>query len=403
MPAKRLPGAQPSPLALQRAPRRLPDPPALRSGSRAWLRRPGAPRACRPGGGGTRRRGAGRAKPGVEGPTRGGRHAATGPHAGRARRATGCEGPGRRAAPSIVRGARAEARAPPAAGMTGACPAAREARTEQRRGRGPRNRAGESGRRAAPRRREARAGTGAGAEDAAGLQGKARGGAAARSGPRRPPESARRDAATSLGHGAAGTRPAPAPPPGQPLGPEPRSEGARTGESGRPQPALTGPRLRRRRRGCAPSSMVPPRRGRPAPPPRTTPHAAAPATPPPARPRPRPRPLSAGGPAGARGGLSAGSTNRRPLAEPLHQDWRAPQPMGKWKERGASAPRGGGLRRRWLSRSVLRPRLRMRIWPESASEWRGGVTFGRVYHQGPFHRLCYRWTHCSPFEFPPVP
>lgn len=136
------------------------------------------------------------------------------------------------------------------------------------------------------------------------------------------------------------------PPPGQPRGPEPRREGVGTGEPGRPQPALTGPRCRRRRRGCTPSSMVPPRRGHPVPPPHTTPHAAAPTTPPPARPRPQPRPLSAGGRAGAGGGPSAGSTNQGPLSGPLHQDWRVPHPMGKRLERGASAPRGGGLRRR---------------------------------------------------------
>lgn len=364
MPAGRLPGAQPSPLALQRAPRRLHDPLPCAQGAEPGCggqepRGPAAPGEgvpCAEGRGG-RSRG--------EGPTRGGGHAETGPHAGRARGTEGSESAGRGAAPGTVRAARVEARAPPAARMAGVCPAARGARTGQRRGRGPGDGAGDSGRRAAQRRREAPDGTGAGAENAAGLQGKARGGAAARSGPRCPPERARRDAATSLGHGAAGTRPAPAPPPGQPLGQEPNSERARTEESGRPQPALTGPRFRPRRRGCAPSSIVPPHRGRPAPPPRTTPHAAAPATPPPARPRPRPRPLSAGGPAGARGGLSAGSTNQRLLTKPLHQDWRAPQPMGKRKKRAAPAPRGGGLRRRWLSRSVLRHRFRMRLWPES--------------------------------------
>lgn len=145
-------------------------------------------------------------------------------------------------------------------------------------------------------------------------------------------------AASSLGGRVAGPGPRPPLPAGQPPGLQP----SRTGVKARdrwPQPALTGPRFRRLRRRRAPSSMVPPRRGRPAPPPRTAPHAAAPATPPSARPRPRPRPLLAGGPAGARGGPSAGSTNQGPLARPPLLDWRAPQPMG---ERRGAAPRRRG-------------------------------------------------------------
>ncbi|XP_058999981.1 basic salivary proline-rich protein 2-like [Mustela lutreola] len=348
------PAARPSPVV---------RPPALRSGSRAWLPRPGAPRARSPWGGGTRRRGAGRAKP-WSGPDPGRRACGDWATCGQGARYRGMLKSRTRGSPGHC--AWGASGGPDAnCGRDGGRPprspgSAHRAVPRRRTGE---DGAGESGRRAALRRREAPAGAGASAEDAAGLQGKARGGAAARSGPRCPPESARRDAATSLSHGAAGARPAPTPPPGQPLGPEPSSEAARTEESDRPQPALTRPRFRRRPRSCAPSSMVPPRRGRPAPPPRSTPHAAAPATPPPARPRPRPRPLSAGGPAGARGGLSAGSTNQRPLTKPLHQDWRAPQPMGKRKERGASAPKGGGLRRRWLSRSVLRPSFRLRLWP----------------------------------------
>lgn len=101
---------------------------------------------------------------------------------------------------------------------------------------------------------------------------------------------------------------------------------------------------------------------------RTTPHAAARATPPPAGPQPRPRPLPAGGLAGARGGPSACSANQGPRLGLLPRDWRTPRPMKGQQAHGASAPGGGGLRRRRLSPFVLRLRWGRGIWPKTLPE-----------------------------------
>jgi hypothetical protein len=193
-------------------------------------------------------------------------------------------------------------------------------------------------------------------------------------------ERAQRDAATSLDRGAAGdlARARPSPPPAA-VWPG-AGKGAWTAEPGRPHPALTGPRSRCRYQGCAASSMVPLHRGRPVPPPaphRSTPHAR--------RQRRRLRPGHSRGHApsrlGARselkgGGLSAVSANQSPFSGPLLQDWRASRPTGSQQKRGASAPGGGGLRRRWLLPLVLRPRSGMRLWLESLSTWKGGDILG---------------------------
>lgn len=239
----------------------------------------------------------GRAEPSGEGRTAGGGHAGTGPRCGEgARSPEGREVPGRWAAPrSCVR------RGP----RPGRPPYGREART------------GAKGRRA--------------------TAGSRRGGCA---GPHWAPPIAQapgRCSKFTWPRGCGGP-----PPPG----PEPAGI-----EVGDKQPAAA-----RTHRSAPPAPWS--RRRRPAPPapPRTAPRAAAPATPPPARPRPRPRPLPAGGPA-ERGGAQRRLHQPEPAHRPRLLDWRALRPMGVRQERGVSAPRGGALRRRWLSALVLRPEL----------------------------------------------
>lgn len=55
-------------------------------------------------------------------------------------------------------------------------------------------------------------------------------------------------------------------------------------------------------------------------------------------------PPPGGGPGRIWRGAQPRLSQPRPADQSLHQDWRAPRPMGKRQRRGASAPRGGGLR-----------------------------------------------------------
>lgn len=387
MPAERLPGAQPSPLALQRALRRLHDPLPCAQGAEPGCggQEPRGPAAPGEGAPGAEARG-GRSR--EEGPTRGGGHAETGLHADRARGTEGSESPGRKAALDTVRGAQVEARAPPAAGMAGVCPAARGARTGQRRGRGPGDGAGESGRRAAQRRREAPAGAGAGAEDAAGLQDKARGGAAARSGPRCPPERSGRDASTSLGHGGCGSPARARPSPGAAA--RPGAKQRRGQDRGvRPTAARTHP------------SAIPP----PAPGLRSELHR-------PAAPRPPGAPAShhtarSGASDAASGPATAAATpplgwgpgrSKRGAQRRLHQPEASHQAAspglasasanGETEEARRAGAEGRGIAEEVALTIGPPPLIPDEALARVPLEWRGGDTLGRVYHKGPIHHLC---------------
>lgn len=219
----------------------------------------------------------------------------------------------------------------------------RAAGTGQRQGRRARGAgdARENGRRAVARRREAAVGAGAGEKDAAGLPGKARAAPRPAVGP--PPARARPSRCSNFTWPrGCGVRPAPAIPRGSRAarsrarkGPGPGSPGGRSshspvrGAAAGAGAALRAPWSRRAGMSGAPVPHYTARSGASD----ASGPATAAATPPPG-----------GGPGGSGGGLSPGSANQGPLTRPLRHDWRAPRPMGRRQGRGASAPRGVGLR-----------------------------------------------------------
>lgn len=70
---------------------------------------------------------------------------------------------------------------------------------------------------------------------------------------------------------------------------------------------------------------------------------------------------------------------------------------GKRQGRGASAaPRGGGLRRRWLSVRPL-PGRGIGFWLMSLPEWNGGATLGGVYCRG----FCIASVYGAPIQYSP--
>lgn len=292
-----------------------------------------------------------RAKPRGEGPTR----AAGTRGLGQMRRGRaqprGTRGSRTRGSPGLDRAARAEAPAPPAARMVGACPAAerRAPGSAGAEGRGPGAGSGENG--AGPR---GDGGKSRPAREPVGRMRRAAGQAQAAARPQWAPPSARAMLQVHLAAGLRGQARARLSPRGSLPACSRAGQGSRPGTAGRsPHSPVRGSAA------CAGAALPAPwsrraaavRRPHPAPP-RTAPHrparsgasdaafgpATAAATPPPS-----------GGPGRSERGAQRRLHQPGPARPAASPGLASASANGGAQGRGAPAPRGGGLRRRWLS------------------------------------------------------